>query len=232
MIRIGSKGEYTNLKAKASSGLGFVAHFSAGWCEPCKAVSELLGKEAKLYGDSIVFVEVDGEAHSDICEMEGVESVPYIAFWRTVSSGELQERVADVAGAKTDVIIQNLRSLYGEVSAASQRAAYDSLDGYLKYLTNRPGVVLFITGTPSRPRCGFTGRLCEMMYELNVNFVYYDVMASDEVCEGLKRYANWPTYPQVYVDGELVGGLDVCKQLLEEGELRSTLKLPALSPTP
>ncbi|EPY36510.1 thioredoxin-like protein [Strigomonas culicis] len=120
----------------------------------------------------------------------------------------------------------NTISLYGENGGKGvQRSDFAELDDYLKYLTTRKGIVAFITGTPSRPRCGFTGKLCEMLLEEGAQFVFYDVMVDNEVCERLKVYSKWPTYPQVYVDGELIGGWDVCRELKEEGELKASLKL-------
>lgn len=228
MQQVSSAEQYRELKKAAERCLGMVVHFSAGWCEPCKAVNELLSANASEYKDKVIFAEVDCEAHGDICESEGIESVPFVTFFRTPVAGENKavERVADVVGAKLDQITMNVVSLYGENGGVGcQREDFKTLDEYLIYLTKRPGIVLFITGTPSRPRCGFTGRLCEMMHEMNAPFVFYDVMTSDEVCEALKKFSNWPTYPQVYVDGQLIGGLDVCKQLSEEGELKEALKI-------
>ncbi|KAL7702346.1 thioredoxin-like protein [Lotmaria passim] len=219
--------QYAAIKKAAENALGLVVHFSATWCEPCKAVNEFLEKQAAAYESRVIFAEVDCEKLGDVCESEGVESVPFIAFFRTPIAGDVRrvERVADVVGAKLDLISMNIRSLFGDNGGKGvQKKDFPSVDDYLKYLTTRKGVVMFITGTPSRPRCGFTGRLCELVQALNVPFTYYDVMASDEVCERLKTYANWPTYPQVYVDGELIGGWDICRELNEEGQLKATLK--------
>lgn len=227
MRQIGSKGEYEKIKKEAEECLGLVIHFSAEWCDPCKSVNESLEREAKSYGCNLLVAEVDCEKASDVCEAAGVDSVPFIAFFRTPAAGENKtvERVADVAGAKLDQIEMNLVSLYGERGGNGvQLKDFPVLDDYLKYLIERKGVVMFITGSPSRPRCGFTGRLCELVRDLGVPFVYYDVMASDAVCERLKTYSNWPTYPQVYVDGLLIGGWDICRELNEEGELKATLK--------
>lgn len=223
MQRATSAQEFADLKKAAASCLGLIVHFSAAWCEPCKSVNELLEKEAAKFQGRVIFVEVDCDACPYVVEAEGIDSVPVISFYRDTASVEC---VATVVGAKLDLIARNTVSLYGEKGGLGcQRADHAALDDYLTYLIKRPGIVLFITGTPSQPRCGFTGKLCEMVEAMGAPYVYYDVMASDEVCEGLKRFSNWPTYPQVYVDGELIGGLDVCKQLQEEGELRETLKL-------
>ncbi|CBH10993.1 thioredoxin-like protein [Trypanosoma brucei gambiense DAL972] len=222
MKRVGTLEEYTKVKRDAN-GLGLVVHFSASWCEPCKGVTEALDRFSELYKGSVEFVEVDSEALGSICEAEAVDCVPYIAFFRTSGDGKGQERVADVVGGKLDQIEQNMLSLYGD--GTDGRGSFSDLQSYLKYLTSRKGVVAFITGTPSRPRCGFTVKLIQLLDDLHVKYVYYDVWASDEVCEGLKKYSEWPTFPQVYADGEFIGGYDICAELNASGELKSALKL-------
>lgn len=64
-----------------------------------------------------------------------------------------------------------------------------------------------------------------MLHEMNAPYIYYDIMGDNEVCEGLKAFSDWPTFPQVYVDGELIGGYDICKDLNDRNELRKVLKL-------
>ncbi|CCW71942.1 unnamed protein product [Phytomonas sp. Hart1] len=246
MIQVSSIQSYHELKhqvAASSSSLGLVVHFAADWCTPCETVRTVLNQFDAEYNPNtnntdddhnnnnnrqLTFAEVNCEVHDAICEAEAITSVPFIAFFRpsveetgdpnAKSSKKTLERIADVAGAKIDSITRNIRSLYGP-----QRADFPSLDAYLRALINRPGVVAFITGTPSRPQCGFTSRLCALFEELDVDYLFHDIMASGEVCEGLKHFSRWPTFPQVYVNSSLIGGYDVCKQLQEEGELRSTL---------
>lgn len=83
------------------------------------------------------------------------------------------------------------------------------LASQLSAIINSNRIVIFLTGTPRRPQCGFTVRLVELLDQLPINYEYYNIMQSDEICEGLKEYSGWPTYPQVYVDGELIGGFDI-----------------------
>lgn len=105
--------------------------------------------------------------------------------------------------------------------------------------------MVFIKGDPNTPRCGFSRQLVEILNETKY-FIYlaamsnygftetfyfkrlpydsFDILADEDVRQGLKTFSNWPTYPQVYVKGELVGGLDIIKELKENGELLSTLK--------
>lgn len=74
-------------------------------------------------------------------------------------------------------------------------------------------------GNPDGPRCGFSRQAVALLREAGVEFTHFDILGDDAVRQGLKKFSNWPTYPQLYVDGNLVGGLDIMKELHEEGEL-------------
>ncbi|KAI5192078.1 monothiol glutaredoxin [Nematocida sp. AWRm77] len=86
--------------------------------------------------------------------------------------------------------------------------------------------VLFIKGTPEEPYCRFTRALLELLQEEGLSrndYVSYNVLDNEAIREGMKEYSVWPTFPQVYVSGKFVGGLDVLKQLKEKNSLKSTL---------
>jgi Grx4 family monothiol glutaredoxin len=84
-------------------------------------------------------------------------------------------------------------------------------------------------GSPQEPRCGFSRQIVQLLEEEGVVFDSFDIMGDNAVREGLKKLSNWPTYPQLYAGGKLVGGLDVVKELRDEGELKDPL---ALQPPP
>ena len=81
-------------------------------------------------------------------------------------------------------------------------------------------VVIFMKGTPQFPMCGFSSRAVEALKQCGKEFAYVNVIADQEVMQALPQYANWPTFPQVYVDGELVGGCDITLELFQNGELK------------
>lgn len=85
-------------------------------------------------------------------------------------------------------------------------------------------VVLFMKGTPSLPQCGFSSRTAEALKQCNQKFAYVNVLADPEIFENLPRFANWPTFPQVYIKGELVGGCDITVELFEKGELKTMVE--------
>lgn len=88
-------------------------------------------------------------------------------------------------------------------------------------LLNRAPVMVFIKGTPSAPQCGFSRQLIDMLNAAGFAYDYFDILTDDSVRQGLKKYSNWPTFPQVYIRGELIGGLDIVQQLQEDGELEA-----------
>ena len=85
-------------------------------------------------------------------------------------------------------------------------------------------VVLFMKGTPQFPQCGFSGQVVQILDYLGVPYKGVNVLASDEMRQGIKEFSNWPTIPQLYVKGEFVGGCDIVREMFQAGELQSHLK--------
>lgn len=94
----------------------------------------------------------------------------------------------------------------------------------LHAIINNDRLVLFLTGTPQQPQCSFTWQMVDLMDQLGVKYGYFNILSDEEVCEGLKKYSDWPTYPQVYLNGELLGGYDICKQMMLDGSFPKLLK--------
>jgi len=80
--------------------------------------------------------------------------------------------------------------------------------------------VLFMKGTPQFPMCGYSSRTAAALEACQTEFAYVNVLQDPEIFENLPRYAEWPTFPQLYIDGELVGGCDITLELYEKGELK------------
>jgi monothiol glutaredoxin len=86
-------------------------------------------------------------------------------------------------------------------------------------------VVLFMKGTPQFPQCGFSALAVQVLTACGVkDFAAVNVLADQEIREGIKHYANWPTIPQLYVNGEFVGGSDIMREMYEAGELQKLLE--------
>jgi monothiol glutaredoxin len=81
-------------------------------------------------------------------------------------------------------------------------------------------IVIFMKGTPQFPQCGFSSRAAQALAACGVEFAHVNVLADPEVFENLPRYANWPTFPQIYINGELIGGCDITLEMFQKGELQ------------
>jgi len=89
-------------------------------------------------------------------------------------------------------------------------------------VTSNP-VVLYMKGSPQFPQCGFSNLATQILNACNVEFLAVDVLADQNIREGIKVYANWPTIPQLYINGEFVGGSDIMRSMYESGELQTML---------
>jgi len=98
---------------------------------------------------------------------------------------------------------------------SSGASTKEELHTRLSNLVKAAPVMLFMKGTPSMPQCGFSRQLVSILRENGVKYGFFNILADDEVRQGLKEYADWPTFPQLWTGGELVGGLDIVKDELE-----------------
>jgi monothiol glutaredoxin len=99
-------------------------------------------------------------------------------------------------------------------------SAHDKIDATVKC---NP-VVLYMKGTPSFPMCGFSGTAVQILKACGVDQITaVNVLEDDEIRQGIKDYANWPTIPQLYVNGEFIGGADIMREMYQSGELQALL---------
>jgi monothiol glutaredoxin len=84
-------------------------------------------------------------------------------------------------------------------------------------------VMLFMKGTPQMPQCGFSAAVVGVLKQVGATFGTHNILADPELREGLKEYASWPTFPQLYIDGKLVGGADIVRDLHARGELKKLI---------
>lgn len=85
-------------------------------------------------------------------------------------------------------------------------------------------VLLYMKGTPDFPQCGFSGQTVAALNAIGKKYAYVNIFEDPEVREGLKEYSNWPTFPQLYVKGELIGGCDIVIEMYQSGELKELLE--------
>ena len=85
-------------------------------------------------------------------------------------------------------------------------------------------VVLFMKGSPDFPQCGFSAQVVEILNYLGVKFSSFNVLEDDQLRDGIKKFSNWPTIPQIYVKKEFIGGCDILREMLENNEIEDFLK--------
>jgi len=107
---------------------------------------------------------------------------------------------------------------------SSASAAATTLEDRLKALVSKAPLMLFMKGTRERPECGFSSKTIQILNEAGVTYETFNILEDPEVREGLKKFSNWPTYPQLYSNGSLIGGVDIIKELHDSGELLQELE--------
>ena len=90
-------------------------------------------------------------------------------------------------------------------------------------------ILLYMKGTPQQPQCGFSAKTVQALMACGERFAYINILDNPEIRENLKTYSNWPTFPQLYVKGELVGGCDIVTEMYESGELKELVSSAATS---
>ena len=104
-----------------------------------------------------------------------------------------------------------------------------AVDKFIENEVKGNQVVLFMKGTPQFPMCGFSGQVVQILDHLGVAYKGLNVLESDELREGIKSFSNWPTIPQLYINGEFVGGCDIIREMFQAGELQSLFKEKGLA---
>ena len=98
-----------------------------------------------------------------------------------------------------------------------------AIDDRIREQIQGDDVVLYMKGTPVFPMCGFSSQVVQVLSHVGVPFQSYNILDDMELRQGLKEFSNWPTFPQLYVKGELVGGCDIIREMYQSGELQQLL---------
>lgn len=193
-----------------------VLNFWAPWAPPCvqmNAVFDALANATEQGApatDPISFYRVAAETHPKLAANYHVSSVPTFIF---VGRGRV---VARQEGADPELLAKQVAWLGSAEESDLRRKA-------LVELTNESPVMLFMKGTPEAPRCGFSRQIVDVLRRAGVHFGHYDILSDQETRDGLKELHSWPTYPQLYAQGRLIGGLDIVRELADTGELITEL---------
>ena len=198
-----------------------VVHFMADWATECATITAVL---AELKKDNslgkVKFYQLAAESLPEISMKHEIVAVPTVLLFRR---GKAVDRVDGVNAVD---VTKKVKAHANDPTAdlpAPPAAPKEDLNSKLKRLINTRKCMLFMKGNPDEPKCGFSKQTVAIFKQLNAEYGTFDILEDDEVRQGLKSYSNWPTFPQLYIDGELIGGLDIIKEMVESGDLQSMI---------
>ncbi|XP_063163422.1 glutaredoxin-3 isoform X1 [Candoia aspera] len=213
LLEAASSAQFQDLLQRSDRSL-VVVHFWAPWAPQCVQMNNVMAELAKEH-PQVTFVKLEAEAVPEVSEKYEISSVPTFLFFK--DSQKIDRLDGAHAPELTKKVQRHTSSLALSLGSADNEK--EDLNSRLKKLINAAPCMLFMKGTPHEPRCGFSRQMVEILNKHNIVFSSFDILSDEEVRQGLKTYSDWLTYPQLYVTGELIGGLDIVKELEASGEL-------------
>ncbi|KAK9475518.1 thioredoxin-like protein [Dipodascopsis tothii] len=218
VIDITSEAHFNELTTALPSSAPIALSFHTSWAAPCAQMNSVFTYLSTQFSQ-ISFLSIDAEALPEISETFYVSAVPFFVF---IKEGKVVKELSGADPKELSAAVQQLSGVSAPISSdnksppdASAEETED-LNARLKKLVNAAPVMLFMKGTPAAPQCGFSRQLVGLLREHHVRFGFFDILKDNEVRQGLKEFSDWPTFPQLYVNGELQGGLDIIKETLED----------------
>ncbi|EPS64131.1 hypothetical protein M569_10649, partial [Genlisea aurea] len=242
----------SELSSITGDGTPSVIHFWASWCEASRHMDQVFSHLATDF-PLAHFLRVEAEEQSEISEAHSVSAVPFFVFFKDgkvvdklegADPSSLANKVAKIAGslppgenaapasfgmAAAPAVLETVKELAKENGKSVNRSELISSPGNerrrkLEQLINSQPVMLFMKGSPDFPKCGFSQKVVDILRNEKVDFGSFDILTDNAVREGLKEFSNWPTFPQLYCDGELLGGCDIAVAMHESGELEEVFR--------
>lgn len=240
VIEVNSDDHFTELTSDVSPEKLIALYFYTPWAAPCIQINTVYQQLAQQ-NPEVAFLSINADEHPDISELFEVSAVPYFVLIKNdtilkeisgadpqefvqaleelqqgTAAGQAQQQTSQQAPlAQTQAQVPSTTSSQPPVEAQEEESP-EALNARLKQLTEASPVMLFMKGTPASPQCGFSRQLVAILRENQVRFGFFDILKDDSVRQGLKTFSDWPTFPQLYINGEFQGGLDIIKENLEE----------------
>lgn len=241
VVEIQSDAQFTELTTSLPASTLLVIYFNTPWAAPCVQMNTVFKSLASVH-PTATFVSVNADQFPDISESFDVSAVPYFVLVRDSTilkelSGadpkELATSIQELSGGAAPANGTEKASASAPATAAGTAAASSAatetqskeddeeeseaaLTARLTKLVSAAPVMLFMKGTPASPQCGFSRQLVALLRENQVRFGFFDILKDNSVRQGLKTFSDWPTFPQLYINGELQGGLDIIRESVQE----------------
>ncbi|CAI4060535.1 hypothetical protein N7582_001642 [Saccharomyces uvarum] len=232
VIKITSQDQFTQLTTIDADNKLIVLYFQTQWAEPCRSMSQVLEAiSEEVSQENVRFLSIDADKHTEISDLFEIAAVPYFVF---IQNGTIMK---EISGADPKEFVRSLETLSNGSASISNNAngpkstsdvensgssdneeeeTEEEINARLAKLVQAAPVMLFMKGSPSEPKCGFSRQLVGILREHQIRFGFFDILRDDNVRQSLKKFSDWPTFPQLYINGEFQGGLDIIKESIEE----------------
>lgn len=226
VFEITNQDDFTRLTTTEAGDKLIILYFQTNWAEPCKQMSEVYTAISNEPTNSnITFLSIDADNNSEIAELFEISAVPYFVL---IQNGTILKELSGADPKEFINLLDECKKFIenkGSNAPKSEETPDDNAEegeseeevfARLNKLVNAAPVMLFMKGTPSEPKCGFSRQLVGILREHQVRFGFFDILRDDAIRQSLKKFSDWPTFPQLYINGEFQGGLDIIKESLEE----------------
>lgn len=222
VLELCNEKEWNDMLVDSTSKLK-VVHFWADWAPQCQQMNEVLDElgNDKEYQD-VKFFRVVAENFVEISQKNNVASVPTFIFLKNKEVVDHLEG-ANVPELTKKIKFQLSKLYFPSTDSTNKGQTQEDLNSRLSRLINSAPCMLFMKGSTEQPRCGFSRQVIELLGKHSAEYQTFDILQDEEVRQGLKEFSKWPTYPQLYINGKLIGGIDILKELSESGELDNML---------
>jgi Grx4 family monothiol glutaredoxin len=180
---------------------------------------------AQASPENTLFLSIDAEELPDISESYDVSAVPFFVLLKNkqildkISGADPTKLSTSITknsgGGAATFSLPPAQATTTPAAAPQEPQEEEDLNTRLNKLVKAAPVMLFMKGTPAAPQCGFSRQLVALLRERGVRYGFFNILADDEVRQGLKTFSDWPTFPQLYLEGQLVGGLDIVREEFE-----------------
>ncbi|KAI4479191.1 hypothetical protein M0804_011330 [Polistes exclamans] len=194
-----------------------VIHFFAPWAQQCDQINDVL-KELVLLKDyeNIKFAMLEAEKLPEISLKAGITAIPTVLLYKN------EEIMSKIEGVNTRKLIDLLK-LELVINNPTPLTEEETFELKLRKLLNRANCMVFMKGSREHPRCGYSRTMIALLDSHRTEYETFDILTDNAIREGLKKFSDWPTYPQLYIEGEFIGGLDIVKEMSNAGYLDSML---------
>ncbi|CCD27043.1 monothiol glutaredoxin GRX3 NDAI_0J01510 [Naumovozyma dairenensis CBS 421] len=232
VIEVTNQDQFTALTTTEAGSKLISLYFHTNWAEPCQIMTQVYQaiSDEPINKDNVTFLSIDADENSEISELFEITSVPHFVL---IHNGTI---LKELSGADPKEFINILDQSIKQITSTSndskkeghapdhddaeeeeeEEETEEELNERLAKLVNAAPVMLFMKGNPSEPKCGFSRQIVGILREHQVRFGFFDILRDTSVRESLKKFSDWPTFPQLYINGEFQGGLDIIKESLED----------------